>query len=60
MNIDIERLKYDLIEYFSTAINPFDADLNGPEEIHNLPLNKLIEIAKSNGFNLNLYKIEEN
>lgn len=60
MNIDIERLKQDLIDYFSTAINPFDADLNGVEEIEELPTDKLIELAISNGFNIDLYKIEEN
>lgn len=32
MNINIEKLKKDLIEYFSTAINPFDADLKNVEE----------------------------
>ena len=52
MNINIEKLKKDLIEYFSTAINPFDADLNYFNE------SKLIELAKLNGFNIELYKIE--
>lgn len=60
MNIDIEKLRQDLIDYFSTAINPFDADLKGVEEIMILSSDKLIELATSSGFNLELYKIEEN
>ncbi len=60
MNIDIEKLRQDLIDYFSTAINPFDADLKGVEEIEDLSSDKLIELATSSGFNLELYKIEEN
>lgn len=59
MNIDIERLKQDLVDYFSTAINPFDADLKGIEEIEYLSTDKLIELAISNGFNLELYIVEE-
>lgn len=58
MNIDINKLKEDLIDYFKTAINPFDVDLNGIEEISTLSSDKLIELAKSNGFNIELYKIE--
>ncbi len=59
MNINIEKLKKDLIEYFSTAINQFDADINDIEKINDIHPIKLIEIAKLNGFNLELYKIEE-
>ena len=53
--IDIKNLKNDLIDYFSTAINPFDADLIEVEEIENLSLDKTIELAKNNGFNLDNY-----
>ena len=31
--IDINRLREDMIDYFSTAINPFDVDLKGIEQI---------------------------
>ena len=60
MNFDIEKidikiLKNDLIDYFSTAINPFDVDLIEVEEIENLSLDKTIELAKNNGFNLDNY-----
>ena len=53
--IDIKILKNDLIDYFSTAINPFDVDLIEVEEIENLSLDKTIELAKNNGFNLDNY-----
>jgi len=59
MNIDITKLQQDLIDYFTTAINPFDVDLKGIEEIYNLSEDKLISLATSNGFNIELYKIEE-
>lgn len=53
--IDIKILKNDLIDYFSTAINPFDVDLIEVEEIETLSLEKTIELAKNNGFNLGNY-----
>lgn len=56
---DIKRLKEDLIDYLSSAINPFDIDLNGVEEINNLSDNKLIELAKKNGFNLKHYIVKD-
>lgn len=59
MNIDIKMLKDDLIDYFSTAINPFDADLKGIEDIENFSNDKIIEIAKANGFNIDYYDINE-
>lgn len=58
-NTDIDRLKEDLINYFNTAINPFDVDITNPEEIENYSFDKLIEVAKDNGFNLKNYEIEE-
>lgn len=60
MNIDRNKLQEDLIQYFTTAINPFDADLNEAEEISKLSSDKLIRLALSNGFNMEEYKVEEN
>lgn len=54
---DLKLLKDDLIDYFSTAINPFDVDLKGIEEIDKLSSDKLISLAKENGFNLENYEI---
>ena len=59
INYDIKRLKEDLIDYFQSAINPFDADLKGVEEINSLSDDKLIELAKKNGFNLKYYIIND-
>lgn len=61
MNIityDLKRLKDDLLDYFNSAINPFDVDLNGIEEIDKLSSDKLIVLAKENGFNLEYYEIK--
>lgn len=57
-NIDIKRLKEDMINYFSTAINPFDVDLMDVENLDNYSLDKLVEFAKQNGFDISLYKVE--
>lgn len=56
--LKIEILKEDLINYFETAINPVDADLIGIN-IKDLSNDKIIEIAKNNGFNLNNYTTEK-
>lgn len=58
-SLDIKRLKEDLVDYFSTAINPFDVDLFGVEEIEYASSDKLINIARNNGFNINHYKIKD-
>ena len=55
---DLKRLRDDLIDYFNSAINPFDADLNGIEEIDMLSSDKLLNLAKENGFNLECYEIK--
>lgn len=54
---NLKKLKDDLIDYFSSAINPFDVDLKGIEEIDKLSSDKLITLAKENGFNLEYYEI---
>ncbi len=62
MNIikyDLKRLKDDMIDYFNSAINPFDVDLKGIEDIDKLSNDKLIALAKENGFNLKYYEIKE-
>lgn len=58
-NIDIKRLKEDMIDYFSTAINPFDVDLMGIQDLDNYSLDKIVEFARQNGFNISLYKIDD-
>lgn len=58
MNIDIERLRQDLIDYFGCATTIFPIAIMDVIEIENADYNKLIEIAKSNGFDLDDYIIE--
>ena len=56
--LNIEVLKEDLINYFATAINPVDVDLLNVN-IENLSDDKLIELAKKNGLNVDNYIIKK-
>lgn len=58
MNVDIERLRMDLIDYFGSATPIFSVAIMDVIEVENASYDKLIEIAKSNGFNLDDYIIE--
>ena len=59
MNIDIERLRQDLIDYFGSATPIFPVAIMDVILVENADVYKLIEIAKSNGFNLDDYIIKE-
>lgn len=57
MNIDIEKLRYDLMSYFSTGMfsgNPTMLSL--VSRIERADLEELIKLAKDNKFDLNKYK----
>lgn len=54
-DIDVERLRDDLIDYFGAATPFFPVATMDLIEVENASLEKLIEIAKRNGFNLNDY-----
>lgn len=58
MNIDIEGLRRDLIDYFGAATSIYPMAIMDVINIENADVYKLIEIAKSNGFDLNDYVIE--
>lgn len=58
MNIDIEKLRHDLIDYFGSASCMFSLAVMDVTYVENASYNKLIEIARSNGFNLNNYVIK--
>lgn len=58
INIDIERLRRDLIDYFGAAIPIYPVAIMDVIEVENADYYKLIEIAKCNGFNLDNYIIE--
>ena len=55
MNIDIERLRRDLIDYFGTAMSVFPVAMMELSQVQNASPEKLIEIAKKNGFDLRDY-----
>ena len=58
MNIDIERLRQDLIDYFGSVSSIYPVAIMDVIEVETADYYKLIEIAKSNGFDLNNYVIE--
>lgn len=58
MYIDFEKLRYDLIDYFGSGISIYNIALINIIEVENADENKLIQIAKSNGFSLNDYTLE--
>ena len=56
MNIDINKLRKDLIDYFGSAMfNGFPVAMMDLSEIERAGEYRLIEIAKENGFDLNNY-----
>ena len=58
MNIDFERLRQDLIDYFGTAMTiGFGTAIIDISKVENASNEELINIAKQNGFNINNYVI---
>lgn len=55
MNIDIERLRRDLIDYFGTAMSVLPTAMMELSQVENASPEKLIEIAWKNGFDLRKY-----
>ena len=60
MNIDIERLRKELIDYYGTAIGTNPVAVIELSIVETAPPERLIYIAINKGFNLNDYLIEEN
>jgi len=58
MDIDIERLRQDLIDYFGSATSIYTMAIIDVINIESADVYKLIQIAKNNGFDLNNYIIE--
>ena len=54
--IDFERLREDLVDYFGTAMfNGFPAAVVDVTQVEMASNEQLIQIAQANGFNLNNY-----
>ena len=57
MEIDIERLREDLINYFGTAIGLFPIAVMNLCEVQTCSVERLIQIAINNNFDLNDYAV---
>ena len=55
-NIDFERLREDLINYFGTALNGNPQGMFKVAEVMTASYGELIRIAVNNGFNLEKYR----
>ena len=55
MNIDIEKLRKDLIDYFGTAMMRFPMAIAELTEVKTASSERLVEIAEKNGFDLSEY-----
>ena len=58
MNIDIERLRKDLIDYFGSATSIYPVAIMDVIDVEGADYYKLIEIAINNDVDLNKYVIE--
>lgn len=59
MNIDYEKLRRDLIDYFGSAIGLFPVAVMDVVRVENASNSELLEIANQNGFNLSEYELEK-
>ena len=59
MNIDYEKLRQDLIDYFGSAMGLFQVAVMDVTIVENASNAELLEIANKNGFDLRDYEIEK-
>lgn len=53
--INIEKLRYDLIDYFGTAMEMSSVALLDLNKVENASDEEIVRIALNNGFNLDMY-----
>ena len=58
MNIDYQKLREDLIDYFGSAMGLFPVAVIDVIRIENATNDELVQIAIENGFDLNDYGIK--
>lgn len=58
MDIDYEKLREDLIDYFGTAMKFMPMAIIELSKVENASNEELINIALKNGFDLNEYKVK--
>lgn len=56
MNIDYEKLREDLMDYFGSAMGLFPVAVMDVIRIENASNDELVQIARENGFDLNNYE----
>jgi len=56
MNIDFDKLREDLIDYFGTAMGTFPIAVMNVAEVESASDKELIRIAAKNGFDLKDYE----
>ena len=57
MNIEFDKLREDLIDYFGTAMGTFPIAVMNVAEVESALDRELIRIATQNGFDLSDYEI---
>ena len=57
MNIDYEKLRDDLIDYFGSAIGLFPAAVMDVIKLENASNSELLQIANQNEFDLSKYEL---
>ena len=57
MNIDYQKLREDLIDYFGSAISLFPIAVMDVIKVENASCGELLEIANQNGFDLSEYEL---
>ena len=57
MNIDFEKLRKDLIDYFGTALGLFPMAMMDISRVEQASEQELIKIAKQNSFDLRRYQL---
>lgn len=56
MNIDYEKLRQDLMDYFGSAMGIFPVAVMDVIRVENATCDELLEIANQNGFDLSKYE----
>ena len=57
MNINVEKLRKDLIDYFGTAMSFMPIAVMEISRVEKATKEELIKIAKENGFDLSKYEV---
>lgn len=59
MNIDYEKLRQDLVDYFGSAMVFFPVAVMDVVRIENASDEELLQVANQNGFDLSKYELDK-